>query len=135
MKHIRTGIAGGALILAAQLAPAITPAANADPCFFGTYEFSDWYTGARWGATLSKVEGTYANCVGAWDTYSGTWNGHTEKRRVWPRSDGGTTEMVFARMDDGLWHAHDNASTYKYGVDYRHECEWPRDNNTACTPS
>jgi hypothetical protein len=135
MKHIRTGLAGAALVLAAQLLPAATPAAHADPCFFGGGEFDNWYNGARWGATLSKVENYYANCVGAWDAnYAGTWNGHNTKDRVWARSDGGQVDIVFARMDDGLWHAHDNATEQSPSI-YRHVCEWPRDGNAPCKAS
>jgi hypothetical protein len=111
------------------------PAAHADPCFFSAAEFSNWYTGDRWGATLSRVENGYANCTGTWQAYNPDWKGNPTKERVWARADGGQTKIVFA-YNSGAWHAHDQAETGNLnigGSDWRHECEWPRPSGNPCT--
>lgn len=131
-----TALAAGAAVVGVQ-AGTTTPA-HADPCFFSAAEFSNWYTGDRWGATLSKVENGYANCLGTWQAYNPDWHGNPTKERVWARADGGQTKIVFA-YNSGAWHAHDQAETGNLntlgGSDWRHECEWPRPSGNPCTPA
>ena len=114
-----------------------TPAAHADPCFFGSGDFANWYDGARWGDSLTHVESAYAHCTGTWVDTVQTWNGRNEKVRVWPRADGGQTKIYFAQYSDApTWRAHDMAETSNDNVDptpyIRVECEWPRGNNGGC---
>jgi hypothetical protein len=103
----------------------------ADPCFFSAPEFDAWYDGIRWGASLDTVENQYANCTGSWQLWGEVWNGHDTKLRVWPRPDGGQTQIVFAHFDTGAtWRAHSHAWTFNTntlgGTEWRKECEWPR---------
>ena len=140
----RTTIAAACLALAAPVALAPAPAYATTPCYmltdgsFSSAEFTAWYDGPRWGASLSNVEDNYAGCAGVWasGTY-GTWNGHTEQMRVWPRSDGGQTEIVFAKYDTApTWRAHDMAETYNSSGYFRRECEWPRPSGAgSCSPA
>lgn len=112
-------------------------AAPKDPCFFNRGEYFDWYNGPRWDTRLVTVENNAA-CTGTWGSWSGDWKGHTEKRRVWPRSDGGQTRIVFA-LYDGQWLAHDTSETGNELVDptpdYTRDCEWPRPTGNPCTPA
>lgn len=141
-----------ALALAASLGlgmVATAAPAHADPCFFGAQEFDNWFAGARWGDSLTHVENSYANCGGVWENqsspfdgglYAGSWNGHNERVRVWPRSDGGQTKITFAHYDSApTWRAHDEAETGNLnvlgGTQRRHECEWPRPDGNPCSES
>lgn len=136
ISRLAAGLA--ALALTAGVTVATAPPAHADPCFFGASEFSDWYDGARWGASLSTVEDQYANCTGVWTTgiVYRDWNGHTVKERVWPRPDGGQTTMRFAVYSTGdRFRSHDEATTGNLNVggnEWRKECEWPRPEGNPC---
>lgn len=116
------------------------PAAKLDPCFFTESEYLDWQNGDHWGASLSKVENTYANCVGVWDNSTGSldcgdWYSHNEHCRVWPMKDGSQVEITFAHYDtDPTWRAHDEAWLRQGSTsgNTHHDCEWPRPSGNPC---
>jgi hypothetical protein len=140
MKRIAAVAATLAITAAAALVTAAP--AMATSCIyqtngsFTTTEFNNWYDGARWGDSLDHVENVYAGCGGNWESGQGDWNGHYTQVRVWPRNDGGVTEITFAHFTLAPnWRAHDTAETHSGTWTYNQlVCEWPRDNNAPCTP-
>lgn len=131
----RLAAAGVGIGLAVAPLALIQPQSHADPCFFGSTKFDNWYNGDRWGDTLAHVENVYADgCQGIWHDTTQDWNGHNEMIRVWARSDGYQTHIVFASINN-VWHAHDEADTgLGGGTPYRKVCEWPRPAGNSCTP-
>jgi hypothetical protein len=96
MKHIRTGIAGTALVLAAQLAPAAP--AHADPTFM---TFTEW-SGVSEGQTKGKVE-TNCACFGSKTGLTLWHNGNSYT--FWQYlSHVGTTYVAYRVGSDGLRH-------------------------------
>ena len=144
MRRLLAVAATLAALCAAGLATTPTHAATMqrhDPCFFTDTEWDNWYGGDRWGASLSKVEDTIANCTGTWSDATGTldcgdWNGHNEHCRVWAMKDGSQVWITFAHYDTApTWRAHDWGSEHRYdpsGGPATYVCEWPRPSGNPC---
>lgn len=132
MKRILVAIG---VLVAALLPVTLTAPAHADPCFFTDGDFSDLRAeaGNGWGDNLAHVEDVVANCTGTWTLSGDTWNGHSEKTRVWPMRDGSTVELNFAVYDTGdRFRFHDVAYTHTHTGSQQKYCEWPRNGNGPC---
>jgi hypothetical protein len=144
MRKWLAGIIAGVFALAPAFIVATQAPAHADPCFFTDTEFSNWYNGDRWDASLSRVENGYANCVGAWDDTKpvDVWNGHLVYWREWPQQDGGHVWIKFGKYDnaptyrahDAAMHGHGDPFSSPLASDFVRRCEWPRvDGSRPCT--